>query len=446
MIGKFHVSLRPRRAAFALALSLLAGVCHATPHFQPRHPEARRTGAEAAPWAVIERHRDPHPRFPAEPFHPKLKQFLPEIVAGFGTAEPHSDSFLLHVAPGAAEAPDPVPVLLIHGANDDGTRRWALPRSTHDPEFRDHPGLMQHLAARGKAVFAVTFSHFHGDNRLQGEHVGNALKRIRVLLGREDDPDFRADLVTFSKGAMAARSYVQGMGPRYADTRFLDGYHGDVRRVVFMCGPLGGLDMPYRYYLYNLTNKASDMPAPQGASKLRMYGFWRETGVEHILSGYWPGQLQMLADQRERGVAYGPLSFTADANMTMRALRDGGGTLFLKSEGLEAGIEAGGRFMEALNGPGPALDLEVAALGGTSPVLHDERFPRWKIPAGGQIADRNDGLLFLKSAMYTEGLTNKGARLLERATLPLNHIDLSRDERAFAFVARMLGADAAEAD
>lgn len=329
-------------------------------------------------------------------------------------------------------------MLLLPGANDDATRRFGHPLSRHDAGFYDTPGLMQYLDARGRAVFGITFSNFHGDNLLQGEHVANAIRRIRRLTDRDDDPDFRVDLVTYSKGAMAARCYLSDAGRMVNGYDWLTGYRSDVRRVVFQCGPLGGLDMPFRYYLYNLSNHLAKVPAPLGASHLLVYGSWQETGVGDIFSGYWTGQLQMLSDLRQIGVPHGPLSWTADANLTYRALLDGGRSMAVRSRGLQAAIEAGGDLIQRLEDRGLPPDVSAALLAGTHPVLYDERYPNLKLPVGAQLTRPNDGLVFVESALYSQGLTARGAAILGTSTRPKNHIDLSRDPESYAWVAEVL--------
>lgn len=424
---------------FSGMLSLaLVGQALATNQYEPE-PQEVLTGEVARPWEAVERHLDPHPRLPEEPFFPGLTHKLfPPVAKAFGTDTPTSGAFLLHRAPGWQQAANPTPVLLIPGANDDATRRYAHPESPHGDNFWEVPGLMQYLAAKGHPTFAISFSHYHGDNILQGEMVANAIRRIRRLMGQDENPDFKVDLVTFSKGAMAARCYLQDASQFYPRNEHLTPYRGDVRRVVFQCGPLGGLDMQFRYYMYNLSGIVNRIPAPMGASKVLVYGMWKKAGKQDIFSGFWTGQLQMLADLRELGVPHGPLSFTGDANLSQAALMKGGKTFFLYSRGLEAAIEAGGNLIAQLNERGLHPDVEAAAVGGTFPVLYDERYPSLKLPVGAQFVDTNDGLVFLKSALYTKGLTARGAKIIGTETFPKNHIDLSRHEPTFAFVAKML--------
>lgn len=394
---------------------------------------------DVSPWVLIERHQDKHPRFPKESFHSHLPQFYPQTIKALGSKTPHSSVFALYAAPGWDTAKHPHPVLLIHGANDDATRRYAHPKATTSQDHLKSKGLMQYLSKEGFSVFAISFSHFHGDNLYQGEQVANAISRIRQLLGKQGDSSFKVDLVTFSKGAMAARAYVQSAGKEYG-LKFLTEFRNDVRRIVFQCGPLGGLDTPFRYYMYNLFIANNDVPAPMGASSMLMYGMWRDMGENHIHSGYWPGQLQMIHDQRLLGVKDGMLSYTTDMNQTARVLREGGTSLFVESQGLEAARVAGGRMIEMLNTKGLPKEVSAAVVAGTHHIIYDERYDNWKIPIGAEMAAPSDGLLYLNSATHTQGLTAKGAKITAVAKFDLNHIDLSRSEEVFSFVAKQLSA------
>lgn len=420
-----------------LAIFCTISTARATELFTGK-PEAVFEGSDAAPWAMVERHGDPHPRFPQEPFLDKLVHFFPPVAKAFGTNRPHSSKFLLHVAPDWDKATKPNPVILLPGANDDATRRYAHPLSTQDDAFLTTPGLMQSLAARGFAVFAISFSHYHGDNRYQGEAVANAITRIRQLLGREGDESFKADLITYSKGAMAARCYLSDGSQWYGDTRFLTPYRGDVRHVVFQCGPIGGLDMPYRYYAYNLSLLSNDIPGPVGCKSMMLYGFTKPAGDLYILSGNWTGQLQMLYDTSRLGVPYGPLSATPDAGYSAMVLKKGGKSFILDSPGLEAACEAGGNMIERMNERGLPPQVTVSLVGGTKPIIYDDRYPKIPVIAGVQICAPNDGLLFLASAMYEEGLTARGARVTSKKSFFLNHIELSRETEVYDYIAAQL--------
>ncbi len=435
---------RSARECSAVVIALLTALVlcfpvhsSATSMYRPE-PVHVVNGETASPWAFIERHVDPHPQFPAEPFHPKLVQFYPQTIEAFGTKEPHSNTFLLHAMPGWNSSTKPNPVLMIHGANEDATRRWTRPLSTAHPDHLTRPGLGQYLAENGHAVFGISFSHFHGCNLHQGEQVANAITRIRTLLGREGDPDFRVDLITYSKGAMAARCYVENAGEG-SGLDYLTMYREDVGTIVFQVAPIGGLDLPFRYYGYNLYVMSTGAPAPVGAKRMMFMGSWQETGDNYIHSGCFPGQLQMIHDIRERGVPDGPLSYTADANYTSQCLRSGGVSIYLHSEGLEAARQAGGNLIERLNEQGLPPDVEAVLIAGTHPVLYEEtNFPHWRVPSGMELTDTSDGVLFLKSALYVEGLTVRGAKAVATKTFPLNHIDISRSPDVYKFIAGQL--------
>jgi len=329
-----------------------------------------------------------------------------------------------------------LPVLLVHGANDDATRRYGWPLSPTHPDHRRREGLALHLARRGFAVFAVTFSHYHGCNVHQGQHLANAIDRIRRLTGGRTD-GFQVDVVTYSKGAMAARCYVQSAGALLG-WGHLTPFRGDVRRVVFQVGPLGGLDTPFRSYVYNALCKSQHVPAPLGARWQVLWARRVESGADHIASGCWPGQLQMLSDLRALGVGYGVGTWTMDLNWTQRALRDGGRSLVLGSDGLDAARKAGGRLVERLNDEGFPREVGFAAVAGTHPVLYHEEVHAISLPIGVEFGAPSDGLLFHASATHTRGLAKRGATDLGVRSFPLNHMDVSRNEDVFEHVAEQL--------
>jgi hypothetical protein len=419
---------------FVLGLAL-ASTAYATKLYKPQ-PEFILEGLNAQPWERIERHVDPHPRFPFEPFHEKLVQCNAQVIEAFGTKEPHSSKFLLHVMPGWDKATKSVPVILLPGANDDATRRYAYPLSSSHPDVLKRTGLAVHLAKQGFAVFAITWSHFHGCNLHQGEHIANAITRIKTMLNREDDESFKVDLVTYSKGAMAARCYVQN-GSDFSSYKYMTKFRNDVRHIMFQVAPIGGLDTPFRYYLYNLSCKTQKVPAPLGVTSQKIYGLWKDSGVQDIHSGYWTGQLQMIEDTRKVGVAYGPLSWTADANLTMNAIRDGGKSFAVKSHGLDAARLAGGNLIENLNKRGLPKNVSATLVAGTHQTLYNEYLPTLQIPIGAELSDKSDGLVFLKSATYTKGLSAQGAEVSVK-TFDYNHVEISRHDDVYKFVTGVL--------
>ena len=400
-------------------------------------PLATFTDDAAAPWAFIERHAAPSTGFPIEPFHPKLSHLYPQVSHAFGTATPSSSTFLLHGAPNCLNAKITRPVLLIHGANDDATRRYGYPLSPSHPEHNRQTGLAPYLAQRGFSVFGLSFSHYHGCNVHQGQQVANAILRIRKLLNKENDPTFSVDLITYSKGAMAARCYVQSARD-FLFANHLTPYRDDVHRVIFQVGPLGGLDTPFRSYMYNLFCKSQEVPAPLGVKWQTIYARRVDSGPDYIDSGCWPGQLQMLHDLRSLGVGYGFSNWTLDANWSMRALRDGGSTFFLESIGIEEARKRGYQLIERLNTRGFPEDVEFAVVAGDHPVLYHEGVHSFNMPIGVELGGRSDGLLFHSSATHTAGLARQGARCVGKKTFKLNHLDVSRSDEVFEHVSDLL--------
>src|SRR5262245_17069926 len=79
-------------------------------------------------WAKVERWRDPNPGIQQEDFPPSGKGNQDgQRLTFFGNSQPNSNRFLLYYAPGATTNPKAVPVLLVHGANDNADRAWANP-------------------------------------------------------------------------------------------------------------------------------------------------------------------------------------------------------------------------------------------------------------------------------------------------------------------------------
>ena len=390
------------------------------------------------PWAFVERHVDPHPRFPYEPHHPKGVHIMPEIRQMFGTDFPESNTFLLHAAPGWDEATKSNPILCLPGAFDNATLRYGLPYWGHEDPAYDKPGLAVYLARRGYAVFGITFAHAQGCNIHQGEHVANAIKRIRMLQGRENDPSFSVTLVTYSKGIFAARCYVESACNFYR-MKHLTSFRNDVSHCVFQVGPIAGMDSPYRYYAYPLLASGRDEfpPMPQPADGVLKYGTWRKTShVESIYSEYWIGTRQCMYDLRKIGIDYGVFSWTPmDLNSTMKALVDGGKTLLLKCRGIDDAAQAGGNLVERLNECGLPKGVKASLVAGTHPVLYTgETFLGFRVPLGAELTDTSDGAVFLKSVFYTKGLTASGAKVVGKKSWKLNHVDISRSKGVYSWI------------
>ena len=411
-----------------LVFLLLPAICLAD-NFINR-PAAVFSGDETAPWAKIERLSDASPGFVFEEFHPRCRQAHTALKKAFVVEEPHSKYFLLHYAPGWDKKSDKTPVLLVHGAGSHAFHSWAHPyyMQAPDPKNIDKPGLMQFLSQKGYPVFAVTFSHPHGDNFLQAQQIANAITRIKTVLN--GGPDFKVDMVCHSKGAMAARIYLSGISGEYDKYNWITPFRKDVGKVVFVASPLKGLDTSYRYYAYCLTVMLKDIGAPMAPEELVYMGSIVD------LNNYndkFPGQDQMLHNWVKDGIAFSRQSYTADMNLTMHALYDGGTTALLSSGGIDRAIKKAGGVIEKLCAKGIDPSVKAYILAGTKQDIDNIQIGPWKIPIG-EMADSSDGVLFLKSAMYKRGLIARGAAVADTKILKTHHVGLIVLPEALDFI------------
>ncbi|MBI3891783.1 MAG: hypothetical protein HY303_09680 [Candidatus Wallbacteria bacterium] len=437
--------VRTTLATLVLAALSLAAPLAASDLFLPE-PVAVFEKSDAGCWERVELLRDPHPAFRQETFSPAGLQQDPWIIKWFGgKKDPHSGEFLLHCAPGFRSARRPVPVLLVHGAADNANRAWIHPLDHFlgPGQKPKDTGFALSLARDGFAVFAVTFAHSQGDDFMQAEHLANAIARIRRLLGRDADPGFSVDLVAHSKGGVAARLYLSDARTLFPKKTFLSDFRGDVRRWVAVGCPMLGVDTAFRYYGYNLwVDQQSTMNAPLAAEKMLLYGLWTDVGDRSIYTdrgNAFPGQCQVLYDLDGSGVEpLAPDSYTVDGNLTMQALYHGGTTLFLQSRGIKAAIAQGERLIYRLEERGIDPRVKLAVLAGKKPFDHlssgGRLIPVWNNP----LSPTSDGVVFLSSAQHVEGAMRRGAKLLGKEILDLNHLALAYDPAAFAQLERWL--------
>jgi triacylglycerol lipase len=357
----------------------------------------------SAIWERIELYHDQRSLFRHEPFIDKLLHREPEIVAAFGRPDPPSGYWLLHYGKrweqnlGAqrAEGRSPVPVLLIHGAGH--TANTGFPRGP----------LLAELEAQGHVLFAISFAHPHGDNWQQAEALAGAIARVRLVTGAE-----RVDLVAHSKGCVPARLYTSGLHLPEGTP-----YRGDVRRLVLCGSPNLGIDYAFRHpLLFWVGAWFGNAPSPY-LPPLR-YSLYP--------GGAYPGQAQMVRELRDLVPLGDP-----DVWNTPR-LYGGGLTLYGYSRGVRWTAQAGGQLIDRLNEAGIDPGIEIAVLGGNNPRLSVDGVPV------GETDGESDGLLFVPSAMHTDGLICRGARLLTADLLPLNHLELVEDPKGTGWILKQL--------
>jgi len=475
------------QAASTLALTgalLVPVAARATDGFDPSDPEATFSDDEAvlfdlggAPtWNRVERHRDPDPAlFRTEDFPPggawrDADPLSPGIAEAFGADAPGSDRFLLHFGPGWASADREHPTLLVpgYGTSASGV---LVP-------------MARHLAADGRAVFAISFAHPHGDCFQQAEQVANAVARIREVTGAQ-----QVDVVAHGKGAISAAVYLAHTeGAAWSETDGSRGgrysaegtpYRGDVRRFVAVGAPLGGLDSAFRWtWAHPLTGAGDDplLPSawhtwyPSGSAfplifeDLRGVDLWPEGGDA------FPGHPQLLRawDDEHPLPGLDPTLGVYAAQPDPLTTYYGGLGLWSLSSGLASAVEAGDSLLDRLDAAGIDPAVQVAVVAGSNPLVPpsgptpsglalgggawgDEgptffaglladvvapRFPGLSVTdaelqavasgelAFGEVSGRSDGVVFTASAQSVDGLLSRGAELVDSYEADLNHVDL----------------------
>ncbi len=361
-----------------LLLALVAAAA-ASPSFNPEAPLSVCTGEQAAThdgtiplWSAIEHHRDPGTGlFTQEDFNaalswPENAPWAPWIGRCFGDTTPPSSDFLLHLGP-REDVTFGTPILFVPGAGDNGSRGFIA--------------MATRMDRVGRPVYALTFAHPHGDVFQQAETIANAIARIKARTGAA-----QVDVVAHSKGGIPAAIYAShhttAEWERADYVNFGTRYRGDVRRLVLIATPLGGVDTSYRWPSANTYSlDADDALAPVSWQTHYPAGsavWWTSTdlGAQDFLPGngdLFPGQRQLVA--RWDGVYALPGSRT---ELGVFALQQDwyttyeGGTGFSSfGEGIDAAIEAGDAVLPSLraNGVDPAVELFLLA--GTNPLLHN---------------------------------------------------------------------------
>lgn len=363
-------------------------------------------------WAWTELLHDPDPNFVQRNFHPRQVQRNPEVVAAFGTGTPHSGNVLLHYAgdPPAGVPRHETPVLLVHGASKDGNYWW-------DPkEDGSEHGLPQFLRDQGYQVYAVTFAHNHDDNFQQAEQVANAVDRLKGLTGQS-----QVDLVAHSKGCLPARMYT-------SDVRqpWMTPFREDVRRLVLIGGPNGGIDYSFRHPVANFALYGdSDNPrlnAPISWERMMAWGSMKDTsdvGFGSAGPDYWPGQRQMLGrwDGQYRLSLSEPDFYTT---------YHGGRGFVSLSKGIDHYIAEGGNLIQRLAEKPVDPSVQVAVLAGNRPnvpgILNETTGP-------------SDGLVFVQSALQLPD----EVQVTAQKVMPLHHKAITSETSAHRWVADVLG-------
>lgn len=288
----------------------------------------------------------------------------------------------------------------------------------HDPHAawpRDgHGELARTLAARGHAVFAVSFAAPYGCNFMQREMLADAIERVRAVTRAR-----QVDLVGHSKGAVVARMLVSDVRRPWGAP-----FARQVRRTVLVASPNRGIDFTFRH-----PNSATFVFPALGAAFAgpRDLTYMVDLdGSRGLFGGAHEGVLQITEDlHREH-----PYSLLEVDGIASRA--GGWGTLG-HYPGIEKAIARSGRLIALLERAGVDPAVELAVLAGTRREFDHEGHV---IP--GEMDGPSDGLVLEVSATATGGLTRRGATLRRLERLPLNHGELVWKPAAMRWIARQL--------
>lgn len=460
----------------AVFLSILLMVFLSAGAVQAAAPAKISTPGNPHPWAKVELYgsgvsgmingQEPIVKFSLPP-NSKVKGWFPsDLFVKVGTGSTYSDYnfgdygylksnryFLLGYGKNWSTAAKAVPVILVHGAGDDMNRAWAHPWSTETPAAidengstsskTDDAGLMQYLANRGYAVFAVSFPHTQGNNLIQAQLLADAIQVVKSITGKT-----QVDLIAHSKGNLAAISYMSSMNNEYSAMNWMDDYRGDVRKYIAVASPFKGVDSMFRYYLGNTGVVDQKTNCPVGFYNAYIYyayrDYYRWDMSSSTYDNYFQGQTQLLhnwVDDPANPIGFSAESLTAgDFNETMYDLYNGGTSFYMKSEGINNvildanGTQGTGDFINRMNNRGldPAVKLYV--LYGTRQAL-DYVYGWYPV---GEKAAASDGLLFTASASYTAGMTRRGAVLVAKQSYPYNHLEIARETSALSWIAAQL--------
>lgn len=449
-----------------MIVTLLTVAAFATPQFTAT-PEARFDGAETFTsdgsvklWSAIERYADPdRSLFTAEPFNqairwPDQADYAPFISASFGTPTPHSSSFLLHMGLNEPIARG-TPVLMVGGAGDNGSRGFIT--------------MATRLDRLQRPVYAITFAHPHGDVLRQAETVANAIAAIKARTGAS-----HVDVVAHSKGGLAAAVYASHTSDaQWGRTDYQQvgtPYRGDIRRLVLIAAPLGGIDTAFRWSSLNLASLDADQAlAPTSWDRYYPFGtiaplvFDSLADADFLPDGrdVFPGQRQLVARQDYPLPGSLPVLQGYALQQDWFSTYEGGLGFVSRSPGIDAIIQAGGGLIARLRDRGVDPGIDVYLLAGSSPVM-----PNGDVTLEGQFADvananqwrsliadinaqvtplaadndeidglvrgklvlgevtgPSDGLVFVTSALDARAVDKRGARITTHIA-NLSHLDL----------------------
>lgn len=367
-------------------------------------------------WEKVERWKDNSTGFAAEgyPTDGRGNQ-QGQRATFFGSTQPHSSRFLLYHAPGWDTGTKPVPVLLVHGANQTADFAWANPNEYGGDlcgaATCPSTGLMQYLDTRGYKVFAISFPHKNGNGYYWSEQIYDAIEIIKSKTGAST-----VDVVAWSKGGFNARMYASSVKASWGTA-----YASNMRKLVLVGAPNNGFDYAFRHGIlpsvgvYTECGIGANGAVPH--SWLVCYGVWYNHPEWTYGSSWFPGSKQML--KRWDGT-YG-LPLEQDYFTTYY----GGWGYVSYSDGITA--YTGSSLVDTVRTAGIPAAIKTYRLCGNAndiPNIHNEH------------TGTSDGLIFTSSCTSTTGIGNNAGG----STLALNHNELGWTSGAMSQVETWLAA------
>ncbi|PZO06982.1 MAG: lipase [Alphaproteobacteria bacterium] len=413
----------PERAARRL-LAVLAFACGLTMTLAgpvaagPTTLETTYSSGIQNGWVRVERWRDDTTAFTQEAFPPDGRgDQSGQRSTFFGNdSSPHSSKFLMYYAPGWDTGTRPVPVLLVHGANQDADVAWADPNEAGSygcgRASCPSTGMMQSLSTAGHKVFAIGLPHKNGDGYFWSEQIADAVAIVKARTGAA-----QVDVIAWSKAASNARMYVSNVRKSWGTT-----YRGDIRRLVLLGSANNGIDLSFRHgwtfslVVYPQCGGVINGPTPH--DNLVCYGLNREGAEWTYGSPYFPGSAQLL---KRWDATYALPTIEQDWYTTFH----GGQGFYSSGPGIAAYLSRS--LVDVIrNAPAPSA-VRIHNLCGNQndiALLHNEH------------TGPSDGVVFIQSCRDIVGVTNHGGS----ATLAVNHLELGWEASAIAQVKSWLAA------
>lgn len=420
MSSVFTRALRIGRRFLQRALPIVAGATIvATPTFAgPTVLEQTFSTGINNGWVQVERWRDTLSAISQEAFPTDGRgDQSGQRATFFGIARPSSAKFLLYYAPGWSSNAKPIPVLLVHGANQDADLAWANPNEAGaygcgQPSCPTS-GMMQTLVGDGFKVFAISLAHKNGDGYIEAEEIADAVAIVKTRTGAA-----KVDVVAWSKAASNARMYVSSVHQACGTA-----YRGDVRRLILLGGPNNGIDLSFRhgwnFSLVVYPGCGGKINGPTPHDQLVCYGVWQSGPEWTYGSAYFPGSAQLL----KRWDSVYPLP-TGEQDWQTSYY---GGTGFYSS-GPGIASYLGRSLIDTIRSHPTPSGVRVQNLCGSLPniaLLHNEH------------TGSSDGVVFIASCTDTTGITTDGGGAL----IAVNHLGLGWSSATMSQVDAWLNAN-----